>query len=97
MTRSIWKGPFVDGYLLKKADKVRESGRKTVCSNNVRQLALGLMNFESSHGQLPMGLKSFEGLGGSGADSTLASAEVWSPCAVAEPPPTTSTSSLPRP
>jgi len=27
VARSIWKGPFVDGYLLKKADKVRESGR----------------------------------------------------------------------
>ncbi len=30
MARSIWKGPFVDGYLLKKADKVRESGRSEV-------------------------------------------------------------------
>jgi len=30
VTRSIWKGPFVDGYLLKKADKVRESGRSEV-------------------------------------------------------------------
>ncbi|GHB48996.1 30S ribosomal protein S19 [Pseudovibrio japonicus] len=30
MARSIWKGPFIDGYLLKKADKVRESGRKEV-------------------------------------------------------------------
>ncbi len=30
MSRSIWKGPFVDGYLLKKADKARESGRKDV-------------------------------------------------------------------
>ncbi|MGY8996667.1 MAG: 30S ribosomal protein S19 [Alphaproteobacteria bacterium] len=30
MSRSIWKGPFVDGYLLKKADVVRESGRKEV-------------------------------------------------------------------
>ena len=30
MTRSIWKGPFVDSYLLKKADKVRESGRNDV-------------------------------------------------------------------
>ena len=30
MSRSVWKGPFVDGYLLKKADKVRESGRKEV-------------------------------------------------------------------
>jgi small subunit ribosomal protein S19 len=27
MARSIWKGPFVDGYLLKKADAVRSSGR----------------------------------------------------------------------
>jgi len=27
MTRSVWKGPFVDGYLLDKADKVRASGR----------------------------------------------------------------------
>ncbi len=30
MTRSVWKGPFVDGYLLKKADKARESGRKDI-------------------------------------------------------------------
>ena len=30
MTRSVWKGPFVDGYLLKKADAVRESGRNDV-------------------------------------------------------------------
>ena len=30
MPRSVWKGPFVDGYLLKKAEKSRESGRKEV-------------------------------------------------------------------
>ena len=30
MSRSVWKGPFFDGYLLKKAEKVRESGRKEV-------------------------------------------------------------------
>ena len=30
MSRSVWKGPFVDGYLLKKAETVRESGRKDV-------------------------------------------------------------------
>lgn len=30
MARSVWKGPFVDGYLLKKADEVRKSGRKDV-------------------------------------------------------------------
>jgi small subunit ribosomal protein S19 len=30
MTRSVWKGPFVDGYLLRKAEKSRESGRNEV-------------------------------------------------------------------
>ena len=30
MTRSIWKGPFVDTTLIKKAEKVSESGRKEV-------------------------------------------------------------------
>jgi len=30
MSRSVWKGPFVDAYLLKKASKVRESGRNEV-------------------------------------------------------------------
>ena len=27
MSRSIWKGPFIDGYLLKKAEATRASGR----------------------------------------------------------------------
>ena len=30
MARSVWKGPFVDGYLLKKAEAARESGRNEV-------------------------------------------------------------------
>ena len=30
MTRSVWKGPFVDGYLLNKADAAHSSGRKEV-------------------------------------------------------------------
>ena len=30
MARSAWKGPFVDGYLLKKAETVQNSGRKDV-------------------------------------------------------------------
>ena len=30
MTRSVWKGPFVDGYLLKKAETSRSSGRHDV-------------------------------------------------------------------
>ncbi|MDA0262061.1 MAG: 30S ribosomal protein S19 [Proteobacteria bacterium] len=28
MARSVWKGPFVDGYLLKKAETARNAGRK---------------------------------------------------------------------
>src|SRR5215210_7114800 len=30
MARSIWKGPFVDGYLLKKAEVARASGRHDI-------------------------------------------------------------------
>ena len=30
MSRSVWKGPFVDGYLLKKAETVRAGGRNEV-------------------------------------------------------------------
>ena len=30
MARSVWKGPFVDGYLLKKADAARSSGKRSI-------------------------------------------------------------------
>jgi small subunit ribosomal protein S19 len=30
MARSVWKGPFVDGYLLKKAEASRSSGRNEI-------------------------------------------------------------------
>jgi len=30
MARSVWKGPFVDGYLLRKAEQARASGRRDV-------------------------------------------------------------------
>jgi small subunit ribosomal protein S19 len=30
VARSVWKGPFVDGFLLKKAEKVRTGGRNEV-------------------------------------------------------------------
>ncbi len=30
MARSTWKGPFVDGYLLKKAEVARSSGRSDI-------------------------------------------------------------------
>ncbi len=30
MDRSVWKGPFVDGYLLRKAEKSRASDRNEI-------------------------------------------------------------------
>ncbi len=30
MARSVWKGPFVDGYLLKKVDEANASSRQSV-------------------------------------------------------------------
>lgn len=30
MSRSVWKGPFVDGYMLKKAEASRASGRNDI-------------------------------------------------------------------
>ncbi len=30
MTRSVWKGPFVDGYVLKKAEAAREKNSNAV-------------------------------------------------------------------
>ncbi len=30
MARSIWKGPFVDGHLLKKVEEARSSSRKDI-------------------------------------------------------------------
>ncbi len=30
MARSVWKGPFVDGFLLKKAEKARQSTRNEI-------------------------------------------------------------------
>ena len=30
MARSVWKGPFVDAYVLKKAEAARDSGRHEV-------------------------------------------------------------------
>lgn len=44
MARSLWKGPFVDGYLLKKAEKVREGGRNEVIKTWSRRSTI-LPNF----------------------------------------------------
>ena len=44
MARSIWKGPFVDGYLLKKVENARAAGRKEVIKTWSRRSTI-LPNF----------------------------------------------------
>ena len=40
MARSVWKGPFVDSYLLKKAEVARASGRNDVIKTWSRRSAI---------------------------------------------------------
>ncbi len=43
------------GMLLPAVQAVREAARRSKCSNNLRQLALGMINYESGKGHLPPG------------------------------------------
>ena len=43
------------GMLLPAVQQVREAARRTQCSNNLRQQALGLLNYESSRMEFPAG------------------------------------------
>jgi small subunit ribosomal protein S19 len=44
MPRSVWKGPFVDGYLIDKAAKVASSGRRDIIKTWSRRSTI-LPNF----------------------------------------------------
>lgn len=46
------------GLLLPAVQQARESGRRTACVNNMRQLGLGLANYESASRRYPVGSES---------------------------------------
>ena len=41
------------GMLLPAVQQVREAARRAVCLNNIRQIALATLNYESAHMKLP--------------------------------------------
>lgn len=45
------------GLLLPAVQAARESSRRSSCSNNLRQMSLGVLNFESAKGRFPAGLR----------------------------------------
>lgn len=46
------------GMLLPAVQQVREAARRIECANKMRQMSLGMLNYESSHGHFPPGIKS---------------------------------------
>lgn len=45
------------GMLLPAVQQVREAARRSSCSNNLRQVALGALNYESAYGVFPQGCR----------------------------------------
>jgi prepilin-type N-terminal cleavage/methylation domain-containing protein/prepilin-type processing-associated H-X9-DG protein len=49
--------------LLPAVQAAREAARRVQCKNNLRQIALGMLNFESTHGEFPSGGWGFRWMG----------------------------------
>ena len=54
------------GMLLPAVQQVREAARRTTCANNMRQIVLGMHNYESALGEFPPGVRNDTPADGSG-------------------------------
>ena len=50
MARSIWKGPFIDGYMLKKADAARGAGRNRLLGHRPHNRGVSMNPVDHPHG-----------------------------------------------
>lgn len=53
--------PVMVGLMLPAVQAAREAARRSVCTNNVRQLALAMLQYESAHGILPAAITDADG------------------------------------
>lgn len=51
------------GMLLPAVQQVREAGRRSVCANNLRQVSLAMLNYESTYQRYPGGPEQIDGVG----------------------------------
>ena len=65
------------GMLLPAVQQVREAARRSTCQNNLRQMGLAMLNYESAFMRLPPGYTSFFTNNGSGPATAAIDPESW--------------------